>query len=215
MRLIALVLALLVTAQQAAASSPALRACRGIADDAGRLACYDRWAGRLAGDEGRDTTTADTDSHGVEHSRNAWALHIDTSKFTDEPSVYLSVISRRAVSCRLRRPQPVTLWIRCLENTTAIFLETGCFVADIQGYGDVDIRLDDTPMRTLSMSESTDNNALGLWSGHRSIPVVKSLFGKERMVVRFTPYNESQVTTTFDIAGLEAAIAPLRRACNW
>ena len=33
--------------------------------------------------------------------------------------------------------------------------------------------------------------------------------------MRFTPFNESPRAARFDITGLETAIAPLRKACNW
>ncbi|WP_157018348.1 type VI secretion system-associated protein TagO [Mesorhizobium xinjiangense] len=57
--------------------------------------------------------------------------------------------------------------------------------------------------------------ALGLWNGSRSIPVIKQMLGKSRMIVRMTPYNENPFTATFDITGLENEIAPLRDACQW
>ena len=109
-----------------------------------------------------------------------------------------------------------TLLLRCLENTTAIYITTNCYLSSgYGGYGRVDVRLDDTPAFHSDMDASTDNKALGLWRGNRSIPFIKRMLGKDRMIVRFTPFNESPVTAKFDIAGLEEAIKPLRESCGW
>ncbi|WP_455428303.1 hypothetical protein [Dryocola sp. LX212] len=35
------------------------------------------------------------------------------------------------------------------------------------------------------------------------------------MYVQITPYNESPVQTTFDLAGLSEALMPLQKACAW
>lgn len=45
--------------------------------------------------------------------------------------------------------------------------------------------------------------------------MIKDMMGKTEMVVRMTPYSESPFTATFQIAGLEKAIEPLRKECGW
>jgi len=217
MRSAAACLAMLVISPPAVADpTPLLYACRVIDEPERRLACYDRAAGRAPDAPEAETAEAtEPTAASPAGGKPAWATRIDTSQFTDEQTVYLTVRSDRPVACRFGRVEPVTLFVRCLENTTALFLDTHCFLSDIQGYGDVDIRLDEDAMRTLSMAASTDNSALGLWRGGSSIPVVRSLFGKERLIMRFTPFNESPLEATFDITGLETAIDPLRKACNW
>jgi type VI secretion system protein VasI len=65
------------------------------------------------------------------------------------------------------------------------------------------------------MEESTNNRSLGLWSGGRSIPVIKQMFGKKQMIARMRPFNENAFTVTFNISGLEEASKPLRNACGW
>lgn len=88
-------------------------------------------------------------------------------------------------------------------------------MSDNRGGGRVDYRIDDNPADYRSMEESSDNKALGLWSGGRSIPFIKSLFGGETIFMRASPFNESPVEMTFNISGLEEAIEPLREACGW
>jgi type VI secretion system protein VasI len=103
-----------------------------------------------------------------------------------------------------------------MENTTAAMIVTSCHMASgFQGYGDVEYRIDDNPARTLSFEASTDNSALGLWSGGEAIPFIKALAGGKTLIMRFTPFNESPTTARFDISGLEAELEPLRAACGW
>ncbi len=82
-------------------------------------------------------------------------------------------------------------------------------------YGNIMYCLDSGTARTVNGETSTDNRAIGLWRGNRSIPVIKQMFGKSEMVIRMTPYGKSSFTATFDISGHEQAINPLRKACSW
>lgn len=179
------------------------QACASIEDDLDRLACYDREAGRTP-----VATVAPTEGD--------WEVTIETSEFEDTTDVYLASKSEEPVSCnRFGGDVEAQLLIRCSENTTSVFLVTNCHLTDIQSYGIVDIRLDDEPAFKERMSASTDNTALGQWSGGSSIPLIKRIIGKDTMLVRFTPYSQSSVTARFKVAGLEESIAPLRESCGW
>ena len=57
-------------------------------------------------------------------------------------------------------------------------------------------------MRSIEMDVSTDNEALGLFRGSRAIPYIKELMVGKKMIIRFTPYNESSVQLPFVIEGL-------------
>jgi type VI secretion system protein VasI len=82
-------------------------------------------------------------------------------------------------------------------------------------YGDIEYRLDKEKARIVSGDASTDNKALGLWNGGRSIPVIKQMISKSDMIVRMTPYSQNPFTATFKVAGLDKAIEPLRKECGW
>ena len=41
------------------------------------------------------------------------------------------------------------------------------------------------------------------------------MFGAKKLFVEATPFSETAVRGEFDIAGLETAIEPLRKACHW
>ena len=147
----------------------------------------------------------------------SWQVSDRTSPIDDSQTVWLTVRSRERISNWLGKPsRHATLTLRCMENTTSLILNMNDnHMADIQGYGDVTFRLDSEQAFTRSLRESTNNKRLGLWSGGRSIPVIKQMFDHEQITVRATPYNQSSITVTFPAHSLREQIAPLREACHW
>ncbi|WP_333830981.1 type VI secretion system-associated protein TagO [Pararhodobacter sp.] len=145
-----------------------------------------------------------------------WSVRVDQSPLDDSTSVYMSVQSDRPLRARFRQESDASLNIRCRENTTSIFIHFGGhFMSDIQGRGRVDYRVDDRPAGHTTMSVSTNNEALGLWSGNRSIPFIRGIMDGGSLYVRATPFSESALEMTFNISGLDEELAPLREACNW
>lgn len=39
--------------------------------------------------------------------------------------------------------------------------------------------------------------------------------GGERLIMEYTPYNDIEKVSTFDITGIDDALAPLREECGW
>ncbi len=146
-----------------------------------------------------------------------WQVRTEVSQLTDQTNVFLYVKSDETVNCGWNRSDKVTLWVRCVENKTAIIFQTGCHMTSSKynNYGDVTYRVDGQKARTVGFTESTNNRSLGLWRGGRSIPEIKRLFGGKTLIARMTPYSENSFTATFNITGLEEAIGPLRKACHW
>lgn len=179
--------------------------CHSVDNDLDRLACYDRESGRAP------VVTTNP-------SKGSWDLQTKRSEFEDTTDVYISVQSKAPVACNMfGSHQPATLFLRCQENTTAIYLATNCHLASgFQGYGKVDVRVDDKKTATVSMDVSTDNEALGFWEGNKAIPFIqRQLLGGTTMRVRFTPFNASPVSAEFDITGIDDTIAALREQCGW
>ncbi|WP_413872290.1 type VI secretion system-associated protein TagO [Albidovulum sp.] len=145
-----------------------------------------------------------------------WVVSEDKSAFDDSRTVVLSVESDDDIRGQFGPPGPASLYLRCMENTTVVYLVLNdLFLSDIQGFGKVEYRIDDGKAASVSMAASTDNKALGLWSGGSSIPFIEKLIRGERVVFRATPFNESPVEFTVDLTGLETAVVPLREACSW
>lgn len=174
--------------------------CTKLSDNQKRLACYDMKYKPV------ETT----------EKKGKWVVINEVSKIDDTQSVYLEVSSNEKIIKRSGGSDTATLTIRCRERKTALIVTlAGEFLADVGGYGSVTYRIDNQKAKTQSFDASTNNASLGLWSGNESIPVIKSLFDHEVLIVRATPYNQSSETLTFPISGLKSVIDPLRKACGW
>lgn len=180
------------------AADPA--ACAAMAEPNLRLGCYD--------DLFRTVTAPEVPG--------AWSVQVDKSQLDDSTSVYVSLESIEPLRAKFGPPEPARLLLRCKEKVTvAFFVFGGHFMSDNRGGGRIDYRIDTAAAKHRSFGESNDNKALGLWSGKTAIPFLKELMTGQSLYVRATPFNDSMVEAVFPIAGMEAAIKPLREACGW
>lgn len=182
--------------------------CAAIATDLDRLACYDKESGR---------TPVSVPLPITESTTGKWQVDIKKSDFEDTTDVYMILETEEPVSCGgYGAPQKASLVLRCMENKSAVYITGKCHLASgFQGYGKVDIRLDEQKSFTRDMDASTDNSALGHFSGGQAIPLMKQMLGKQKMLARFTPFNENAVSVSFDLNGIDDAIKPLREECGW
>jgi len=182
-----------------------LAACAAKINAAERLSCYDDLA-----------KTRNVASPEIETAKNGdWNVQTETSKVDDSKNVYLRVDSIDTFRDRYGNSKSATFFITCQEHSTqTFFVLGGMFLADTGGFGDVTVRIDRNKAQTMSLTESTDNQALGIWRG-AGVPFIKSLIGKTRLLLVATPYNESSITVEFNITGLGEALQPLREACSW
>lgn len=149
-------------------------------------------------------------------SQSDWSVRVDKSALDDSKTVVLTLTSKDQFWNQYGQLKRGTLIIRCMENTTSLYTVWGDhFMSDNGNSGRVDYRVDAKKASRVSMRESTDNKALGLWSGGQSIPFIKKLLGAEQLYIRATPFSESAVEMAFNVTGLEKAIEPLREACGW
>ena len=182
-----------------------LAGCAAIENTVNRLTCYDE----LAKQRNVDKPAVETVTKGK------WEVQTETSKIDDSTNAYMSVESENEFPGRFSGAKRAMLMIACREKSTHVYFTFGDhFMADSGGYGDTTIRIDKQKASTMTLRESTDNGALGLWSG-AGVPFLKKLFGRSALLVRATPYNESAITVDFNIAGIENAIAPVRKNCGW
>lgn len=145
-----------------------------------------------------------------------WHVEEEISLMDDSKTVVMILSSNEKFPMSFGQgSDSIDLIIRCSENSTAMyFVFNGHHMADIQGLNRVTMRVDDAKAVTRSMSVSTDNKALGKWSGS-GIGIIKTFFNADNLVIRATPYSESPITATFNISGIEDEITPLREACSW
>ncbi len=120
-----------------------------------------------------------------------------------------------------RRPK---LFLVCRDIGPQAYIVTGRQVRlkrsgpNGTGYATATIRLDqDDQDRSEQFQEemrvSKDRTAMRFAS---PITFSERLFTKKRMDFDFAPSDETAWTTaTFDVSGIEEAIGPVRRACQW
>ncbi|QHJ77040.1 MAG: hypothetical protein [Bacteriophage sp.] len=196
------ILPLLVTTWQTA-FAVTIDDCSKITTDAERLACFD------------SVYKTDNDTKHDDSKKN-WHLVEDHSKLDDSVSYILIAISDEKVDETEGLGGYGSIGIACSKNTTRILFQAGNqYLSDTGKYSRVSYRLDKEKFEKISMDVSEDGDALGLWSGAVSIPLIKKMFSHEKMVVEITPYRKTPVTMEFSISGLEEAIKPLRQACKW
>lgn len=178
--------------------------CIKVTPDLDRLACYDREAGR-------------TPSATEISKQGKWYVTHERSKMTDQEDVFARLESDENVNCGWNKGAKIDLAIRCMDGKTSIYFVTGCHMtsSEYSRYGEIEYRIDNEKSQKVSGDASTDNRALGLWSGAKSIPLIKSIAGKSKLLVRMTPYSESSFTATFSIAGSDAVLKAVRQACKW
>jgi type VI secretion system protein VasI len=191
-----------------------IRRCSAITDSVKRLECFDGIANKIQLEE--NEKAKQRLSVETPEPNSAWQVSISQSRIDDSTTVVLSSGALETVHGRFNRVARPTLVLRCLENTTAAYIGfDGLHMTDHRGYENVTFRVDKNKAFTRAMRASTDKRALGLWSGGSAIPFIRNLFGGSVLLIHATPFNEAPVTFQVNIAGLEKAIAPLRKACNW
>ncbi|MGH8501036.1 MAG: type VI secretion system-associated protein TagO [Gammaproteobacteria bacterium] len=169
-----------------------LTECASIPGSVERLACFDNVAANIAG---------------------SWRIASQTSPTDGSRSIYLHLDASGLTFDRARQPIRPTLWIRCQDNRTSLYVAWDAYLGTY--YADVRYRVDSAPVGTESWLLADDKEAAGLWNDAAAIPFIKALFGGEELVMNVTPYNDRVLTGQFELAGIEQAIAPVREVCGW
>lgn len=159
----------------------------------------------VLGEEMRPTLTP------PEKPQRTWEVIKGASRMDNSPTVVLRLESDIQIRAWGTEDRPVLL-LRCRENTTAVLFVASWFLGDAVP---VQWRADNDKAVMQTWERSDDRKAAGLWEGGRAIPFIKGLFGKSTLVARVTPFSEAPKEMSFNIAGLDSAIAPLREACKW
>lgn len=181
--------------------------CAGISSDVKRLACYDD----LAQSRG---SLPKIEQETPRKGSGKWQVQKETSPLDDSTNVYLSIRANNSVKGWLDQYTP-TLQIRCKENTTDAYVVVGMSIANTYGQyntAKITLRFDKTKAFDIRMGESTDGEAVFFLE---PIKMIKRMIQHDKFLFQFTPFNSSPAITTFDLTGLNEAIKPLRKHCNW
>lgn len=170
--------------------------------DGERLICYDELAEKLNVSKPKVT---------MNETKGKWESVEKRSPVDDSLNVTLFLDASEEIEGRLSI-QKVTpyLVIRCSENKTSAYIKWDRYL----GIGDTSVltRIDKNKAQTRRWDLSTDNEAT---FAPKAIGFIKSLFDHDKLLAQVTPYGDSPVRTSFEIAGLKESIKPLRAACNW
>jgi type VI secretion system protein VasI len=178
----------------------AMAFCATKADDSERLECYDGLAANSISDAPQASTPSLPET-------GKWQVS-DAINPMDDSRVVTLVLT--ADSGQNRYGDPVSLYLRCSNESTKLYINWGDFLAE-EVY--VLTRLGGAKPVTRQWSLTTDSKA-SIYAGS-PIPFIRSMFRANRLVAQVTTYSEGQATALFDIRGLKQAAAPLMDACRW
>jgi type VI secretion system VasI family protein len=178
-----------------------LELCAQVTDDYNRLACFDRVIAEYGLDEPPE----------LRATKGVWQLQTEPSDF-GVADYFLYVVATRGIADGQGGRTMPALVIRCVEDVTAVYIDWGVKLGS--GEIEMEYRLDDGEITDETWSIATDGQTIGKWRGARAIPFVKQLFDKERLFVRIGDESGS-VGTVFKVSGLQQAIQPLRKGCDW
>lgn len=201
------------------------RKCSSIEGAGLRMTCYD---GVFKGDgkailptpPGAPTETAthvNTDEEIIDLRAEAtpgqqWRYSEKRSELDGRKDVWLSNESTNTYPNAIGTLEHATLWLRCQDNTTSVILAFNNYISDSQM---VKYRFDEGSVQMIAMDTAAGGDGLGLWSGAKSIPFIKSMFGKEKLVIAFDSYSSRNIELSFDITGIKSRISNLATECNW
>ena len=165
-----------------------------------RLACFD--------DLARRHNLAPSSVTRPSAGAGKWWTRTNTDPLNDK-AVHIAGLS--ADSGRGRFGDTIDMVIRCKDNKTEMYINWQSFLG--RDSARITHRVGKEQAITSSWSVSTDHKA-SFFPGS-PVPTLKRMLAETSFVANVTPYSESPVTATFDLTGIEGALADIRNGCNW
>lgn len=143
-----------------------------------------------------------------------WKSQTQTNSVDDSTTVVLALDADSQITGWLGTATP-SLVLRCQQKKTEAYIDVGVSPHVESGNLDgatITLRFDKNKAVKVNCSKSTDGHGLFL---PRPIEKIKTMLNHESMYLQFVPHNASPTSTTFTLKGLDKAIQPLRKECNW
>lgn len=175
-----------------------------------RLMCYDEVSG-FKSDNAEQTSETTETKQITKPSGNQWDVSTEKSALTGRTDVFMSISSENREPNSIGTPEAGRLYLRCMDNTTALLIIHGIYVSDAHN---VRYKFDDGPIQKKWMNPLKGGDGVGLFSGRASIPFIKSMFDKDKMVAVISGYSRD-AELVFDISGLRDRIDELATSCEW
>jgi len=141
-----------------------------------------------------------------------WEIRSEISPGGDGANVFLILEADKDVRGWKETYLP-SLVIRCQKQQIDAYVKTGLTAnsENDSNFIAVTLRLDKEKAFTEVLVQSADKTALFFMNAEKTI---EKLSTHQSMSFRFTPFKASPTKTTFQLAGLDEALKPLRDACS-
>ena len=106
--------------------------------------------------------------------------------------------------------KPVSLTIRCVNNTTSMLLGAGQTFAGPTS--SVEYVIDKGKAVTVAATVSQQGGHLFL---PKPVGILRAMVGKKTLTVRLQPESGEMIEEVLDIEGVEQVLEPVSKACNW
>ena len=189
--------------------------CSKIKTDAERLACF-------------DNTSNQNESPVSDEQKSQWRFFRVPSKWDDSVRYGIRLYSDNQIDEGVDGNKYGQISILCEAQIIQLYFSITDFStgtddrlespgSDSDGDdGFVRYRLDKEQVKTIEMDlEEPTESSIGVWSSEQSIPFIKEMFGHDKMLLAIDRSERGSTTLEFSIKGIEEAIKPLRKACNW
>lgn len=176
-----------------------------------------RHAGFPSATQESDIVTGALGAPEVARPSTTWVVDQTVSPINDTTNVDLNISSEHPVPAKLGGALYLKLAIRCREGKTSLAVNFGDHFMASSRYGDwgkVTYRVDRLAAVEARWVHSPDNAELMI-EGPPAIELSAAMISARNFLIRAVPFGEKPLTATFNIRGLEDAIAPLRTACVW
>lgn len=132
---------------------------------------------------------------------------------TDFENSVWSVESSNQIGSRFGGPVNAELFAACRSNKTDVFVNRQQYVTagGVDDAQPVTYRLDTERPETEDWLMSTDFTAT---SSPSAIALLKQMAGQTRLLAEATPYGESHRSAEYEVTGIDAVVADVRKRCR-
>lgn len=147
--------------------------------------------------------------------RGRWQMEEGRSPMDDSPTVLLSLAASGTLTNAAGAEVAPTLFVRCLESTTEVFVHTELPALPepgSDGTTTVRFRVDDEPAVRQRWVDSTDRLA---YFAPEGIPLARRLASARTLRWEYTALADGRHIVEFDVRGLDALLPDVAEACGW
>ena len=174
--------------------------CAAIEDGTTRLACYDELSGRDLRDSKLTPTTG------------KWVISKKVSDINDRPLIWVMLPAEGLQNDGISIYAKPSLDLSCEDGQTYAYIAPQRVMSVSNDSMDVLFQIDGGPAKREIWQVSGDGRKI---FQPRPIPWIKALMPARKLAVQIVIYGRDSLNFSFDLKGLDLAVAPLRDLCSW